>query len=120
MAKRAFHIFCIPWRLGRRNIGFDIKNPIKTFFDFGYPLGEIIPVSIALFTLSLSRKLLGGKMKSRIIYLAFAFFFQFITEYAFLFTAGNNTYYNGGFNDLLYATSYTIMTLGLISFRSYE
>lgn len=103
-----------------KDIGFDFSDPIKTFFDIGYPLGEIIPVSIALFTLTLSRNLLGGSMKSRIFYLIGAFFFQFLTEYAFLYTAGAETYMNGGWNDLMYATSYTIMSLGLISFRSYE
>lgn len=102
-----------------RDIGIS-SNPIKTFFDFGYPLGEIAPVCIALFTLIFSKKLMGGKFRSRILYLIFAFSFQFITEYYFLFTSGNNTYYNGSFSDLLYATSYTIMSLGLISFKKYE
>lgn len=103
-----------------KDIGIDVHHPIKTFFDFGYPLGEIIPVSIAIFTLSFSRKLLGGKFKSRILFLIFAFSFQFITEYYFLYTSGNNTYYNGSFSDLMYATSYTIMSLGLLSFKNYD
>lgn len=103
-----------------RNIGFDTSNPVKLFLDFGYPLGEIIPVSIALFTLTLSRNLLGGSMKNKILYLVGAFFFQFLTEYAFLYTAGNGTYINGGWNDMMYATSYTIMSLGLIMFRNYD
>lgn len=103
-----------------KDIGITKTNLIKTFFDFGYPLGEIIPVSIALITFLSARKLFGGKLKNRIIYLLFAFSFQFLTEYYFLYTSGKNTYYNGSFSDLLYATSYTIMSLGLISFKSYE
>lgn len=103
-----------------KNLGFDISSPIKTFFDFGYPLGEIIPVSIAIFTFFLSKRFLGGKMKTRILYLAFAFSFQFVTEYAFLYAVTAGTYGNGGINDLLYATSYTIMSLGLISFKNYN
>lgn len=103
-----------------KDIGFDSSNLLKTFLDFGYPLGELIPVSIALFTFTLSRSLLGGTMRSRILYLVGAFFFQFLTEYAFLYTAGAMTYVNGGWNDLMYATSYAIMSIGLISFRSYE
>ncbi|MDO8570106.1 MAG: hypothetical protein Q7R97_00790 [Candidatus Daviesbacteria bacterium] len=103
-----------------KNIGIDLSTPIKTFLDFGYPLGEIIPVSIALFTLTLSRNLLGGSMRNKILYLIGAFFFQFLTEYAFLYTAGDGTYINGGWNDLMYATSYTIMSLGIITFRKYD
>lgn len=103
-----------------KNIGLDLSDPLKTFLDFGYPLGEIIPVSIALFTLTLSRNLLGGSMKNKIILLVGAFFFQFLTEYAFLYTAGIETYINGGWNDLMYATSYTIMSLGIITFSKYD
>lgn len=110
----------VAYSLFVRDIGIDMTDWIKTFLDFGYPLGEIIPVSIALFTFTLSRKLLGGKMKGRILYLVFAFSFQFVTEYTFLYSVGNGTYINGGINDLLYATSYTIMSLGLISFKSYD
>lgn len=103
-----------------KDVGFDLANPLKLFLDIGYPLGEIIPVSIAVFTLTLSRKLLGGTMRSKILYLVGAFFFQFLTEYAFLYAAGVGSYQNGGFNDLMYATSYTIMSLGLVAFSKYE
>lgn len=103
-----------------KNIGFSFEDPIKTFFDFGYPLGEIIPVSIAMFTLSLSKKLLGGKMKTRILYLIFAFFFQFLTEYTFLYLTGINMLQNGGLSDILYLTSYMIISMALISFRRYD
>ncbi len=103
-----------------KDIGFDTSDLVKTFLDFGYPLGEILPVSIALFTLTLSRSLLGGTMRSRILYLIGAFFFQFLTEYGFLYAAGAGTYVNGGWNDLMYFTSYAIMSIGLISFKSYD
>ena len=103
-----------------KNIGFDLSHPIKLFLDVGYPLGEIVPVSIALFMLTLTRNLLGGKMKKRIIFLVAAFFFQFLTEYVFLYTAGAGTYVNGGINDYMYATSYTIMSLALITFSDYK
>ena len=110
----------IAYSLFLKDIGFDLSNPIKLFFDISYPLGEIIPVSIAIFTFTLSRNLLGGSMKSRILYLIFAFFFQFLTEYAFLYAAGAEIYVNGGWNDLMYATSYFIMSLGLIAFNDYR
>lgn len=110
----------VSYGLFLKNVGFDLEDPIRVFFDLAYPLGEILPVSIALFTLTLSVKLLGGKMKTRILYLVGAFFFQFLTEYIFLYRAGAELYVNGGLTDLMYATSYAIMTLGLISFKSIE
>ena len=103
-----------------KNVGIDSSQPLKTLLYFGYPLGEIIPVSIALITFTLSRKLLGGTMKGRIMFLIWAFSFQFLTEYAFLYAAGAGTYVNGGLNDLMYGTSYAIMSLALISFSDYK
>lgn len=110
----------VAYALFVKDIGPDFENPLRMFLDFGYPLGEIIPVSIALFTLTLAGSLLGGVMRGRIVYLVGAFFFQFITEYAFIYTSGVGTYVNGGWNDLMYATSYAIMSLGLISFKNYD
>ncbi|OGK22302.1 hypothetical protein A2866_05310 [Candidatus Roizmanbacteria bacterium RIFCSPHIGHO2_01_FULL_39_8] len=103
-----------------KDIGFDLSNPIKLFLDIGYPLGEIIPVTIGVFTLTLSKKFLGGTMKKRVLFLVGAFFFQFLTEYAFLYAAGAETYVNGGWNDLMYATSYLTMSLGFVYFDSYD
>lgn len=103
-----------------KNIGFDLANPLKTFFDIAYPLGEIIPVSIALTTFVLSRKILSGTMRKRIFYLIFAFSFQFLTEYLFLYVTGINLLVNGGITDIFYASSYAIMFLGLVYFSSYD
>jgi hypothetical protein len=103
-----------------RDIGFDFTTPLKTFLDYGYPLGEIIPVCFALFIISIAKNLDGGSMRSRVLYLAFAFTFQFITEYLFLYAVSSETYINGGYNDLLYATSYFIMSLGVVSFKQHE
>lgn len=113
-------ILIISYGLFLKDIGIDVADPMKTFLDIAYPLGEIIPVSIALFTLTLSRNLLGGVMRSRVLYLVGAFFFQFLTEYVFLYRTGLDLYINGGFSDLMYATSYAIMAIGIISFKEYE
>ncbi len=102
-----------------RGVGFDLTSPLKTFFDIAYPLGEILPITISLFTLSLTGKILGGSMRAKILLLLFAFAFQFVTEYLFLYFAGIEIYVNGGVNDILYATSYYTMSLALISYAYY-
>ena len=103
-----------------RDLVVDFSDPIKTFFDFGYPLGESIALSIAIVTYFLARGVLGGHMRSRIAYLAFALTFQFITEFTFIYRAANESYYNAGPVDLMYATSFVLMSLGLLSFRDIE
>lgn len=106
--------------------GFFLRNitdtsPLKLFFDIGYPVGEIVPITIAGLVLIFSTKMLaGGIMRSRVFWLVFAFFMQFLAEYTFLYQAAMGTYTNANIADMLYATSYFIMGLGIISFRNIE
>lgn len=106
----------IAYFLFLRNIEVDFSSPLKTFLDFGYPGFEAIAVSIGILTLSLSHGILGGRMKKKVLFLIFALICQYLTDYAFLYTVGTGTYFNGGIVDLMYATSLTIMVLGIIQF----
>lgn len=103
-----------------KDVGIDTENLIKTFLDFGYPLGEAITVSMGVVTYLLSREILGGQMKKRIFFVLFALTFQFITEFTFLYTSGTGTYFNASFVDLMYATSYFLMTLGILSYATVD
>lgn len=115
----AFMVF-ISYFLFLKNLPLDFVSPLRTFLDFGYPLGEAITISVALATYGLSRDILGGKMKDRILFLIFALIAQYITDYTFLYQAGAGTYYNAGTVDLMYVTSFTIMSIGLIAFTDYK
>lgn len=106
----------IAYFLFLRNISIDLSNPLKTFLDFGYPGFEIIAISIAILTYSLSRNVLGGIMRPKILFIVFALVFQYITDYLFLYQSGAGTYYNGGVVDLLYTTSFMIMALVIVQF----
>lgn len=96
------------------DVQIDWSNPIRTFLDFAYPGLEPIAVSIGILTYSLSRNMLGGVMREKILYIIFALLFQYITDYVFLYRVGTGTYYNAGFTDLLYTTSFAIMALGIL------
>lgn len=110
----------ISWALFLKDIPFDLSDPLKLFLDYGYPFGEAITVSIALLTYSLSSKILGGKMRTRILFIIFALIMQYFTDYLFLYRTGLGVYYNAGFVDMMYAVSITLMTLCLLSFNSYD
>lgn len=101
-----------------RNYEFDWTNPVRIFLDFGYPLGEALYISIAILTYSLSRNLLGGIMKGRILFLVFAFVLQYLAEFNFLYQNSNGTWVNGGYGDYLYFVAYTTMVFGLIRLKS--
>lgn len=97
---------------------FDFSDPLRVFLDFGYPFGEAIYISIAILTYTLSRNLLGGIMKSRILLIIVAFIVQYIAEFNFLYQNLQGTWVNGGYGDYLYFLAYFLMTVGLILFKT--
>jgi hypothetical protein len=103
-----------------KDLKIDVTQPIKTFLDYGYPIGEALTISIALLVYSLSLNVLGGKMKGKILFIILAFIIQYVTDSTFLYTVSVNTYYNGGPVDMMYATSFLAMAFGLIAFYTYD
>lgn len=93
---------------------FDWSNPLTIFLDFGYPLGEAIYISFALLAFLLSRKILGGVMKYRVLFILCALLIQYLSDFAFLYQAKNGTFVAGGVVDLMYLISYFTMTLALL------
>ncbi len=97
---------------------FDWTKPLTIFFDFGYPLGQSLYVTMAIVLYGLSRKSLGGVMKKPIQFLIAALVMQYLSDFSFLYANSHNGYFVGGTIDYLYLISYTIMTLGLIQLHN--
>lgn len=111
-------ILFIGYYLFLQGYEFDWSNPIKVLLDFGYPLGQAIYISLALLTFLLSHKVLGGIMKSVILFILFAFFIQFLADYNFLYQVSKGTWLKNGYGDYLYLIAYFLMTLGLIQLKT--
>lgn len=103
-----------------RGYEFDWTNLTKILLDFGYPLGQALYISLAILTYLLSRGVLGGKMKNRILFILGALCIQFFSDYTFLYQSSRGTWTAGGVNDYMYLTAYFLMTVGLISFKKLE
>jgi hypothetical protein len=95
-----------------------MTKPLVVFLDFGYPLGQAIYISLAVLTYLLSRSVLGGIMKMRILFILFALVIQYMSDYTFLYQASRGVWHAGGINDFLYITAYFIMALSLLQFES--
>jgi hypothetical protein len=93
---------------------FDWTEPLRTLLDFGYPFGQAIYVSIALLTYLLSRKILGGLMRGPVLSLVFALVVQYVADFNFLFQFSRETWYVGGYGDLLYMVAYLLMGMSLL------
>lgn len=95
----------------------DWTNPLTIFLDFGYPLGQALYVSIAILTFSLSRGILGGVMKNKILIIICAFIFQYLADFNFLYQNSRGTWYNGGYGDYLYLVAYFAMTIAILQLK---
>lgn len=104
----------ISYTIFLRDYQYDWSAPLRTFLDFGYPLGEAIYVSIAIIALLSARTMLGGIMRTPILVVIFALIAQYVAEFNFLEQAHNGTWINGGYGDALYLLSYFIMSVSLI------
>lgn len=94
------------------------STPVQTFLDFGYPLGQAFYISLALLAFSLSKKFLGGVMKPVIWFLIIALIAQYASDFTFLYQDSRDLWKTGGINELMYLSSYLLMTLALIHFGS--
>lgn len=108
----------VAYYLFLQNYTFDWANPIKIILDFGYPFGQAIYISLAILVYFLSRDILGGVMKDKILFILFALWIQFLSDYFFLYQSSHGTYAVGGIIDYMYLLSYFAMTLGLLQLNN--
>lgn len=107
-------VLFIGYYLFLRNYTFDRSDPTRIFLDFGYPFGQAIYISLAILTYLLSKGILGGVMKNKILIILLALCVQFLSDYTFLYQSSQGTWTVGGINDFMYMVAYFIMTLGLL------
>jgi len=96
-----------------RGYEFDWSSPLTVLLDFGYPLGQAFYVALAILTVLLSWKVLGGMMRGPLMFLLLALVIQYFSDYMFLFLVSREQWYVSGPNDYLYLISYFAMTIGL-------
>lgn len=93
---------------------FDWSMPLQIFLDFGYPLGQALYVSLSALVLLLSYKLLGGIMRMPIFVILIALIMQYFADFNFLYQFSRETWYVGGYGDILYMIAYSLMAMALI------
>jgi hypothetical protein len=96
----------------------DWSNPLKVFIDFVVPFGQAIYISLALLTFTLTRGILGGIMKNKILFILFALLAQYIADWTFIYQANRDIWYPGGVNDYMFLCAYVLMALGLLQLKT--
>lgn len=99
-------------------IEIDPTQPVATFLNFAYPLGQALYVSLTVMTYLLSFKILGGLMRNRILLLLGALVTQYIADFVYLYITSRDSWISGSFSEYIYLTAYFVMTLGIIKMSS--
>lgn len=97
---------------------FDFTQPLKMILDLGVPIGQAIYISFAILTYTLTRGVLGGIMRSKVLFILLALVAQYVADWTFLYQASQGTWYAGGLNDYMYLTAYFLLTFGLLQFST--
>jgi two-component system, sensor histidine kinase and response regulator len=90
-------------------------DAIKIFFDFAYPVGDILIITIAFLVYGLSLKYLGGTYRLPIITILLGFVLMFFADFLFVYTTTLGTYYGGSPIDLLYVAALFTIGFGISS-----
>jgi hypothetical protein len=97
---------------------YDFHHPLTVFLDFGYPMGQASYIAIAITAYLLSRKMLGGVMRTGILLVILALFIQYISDFTFVYQSNRGTYLSGKYDDLFYLIAYFAMTTAMIKFHA--
>ncbi|EKE00273.1 MAG: hypothetical protein ACD_22C00062G0008 [uncultured bacterium] len=93
---------------------------IEIVLVYFYPIGQALFVSLAMLTYYLTKDVLGGVMRKRVVFILFALLFQYFADSLFLHENNTGIWYAGGLSDLMFVVSYSLMAFGLLHFGSVE
>lgn len=88
----------------------------KIFFDFAYPLGDVVILTMAAIIYGLSFNYLGGRYKASIITVLLGFIVMYIVDFSFSYVTTAGTYFNGHWVDVLFPTALMLMAIGVNNF----
>lgn len=106
--------------VARDGVVTDGGESIKIFFDFAYPIGDVVIITIALLIYGLTLKLLGGLYKWPVRITLLGFVVMFFADMAFSYSTTVETYYNGNYADLLFTVALFLIGFGITRFDTRE
>jgi len=92
-------------------------NPLKTFFDLAYPIGDLVILTLAVLIYGLSFKYLGGIFKWPIIFILLGFIANYFGDFSFVYSTTKETYFVANWIDLIYTTAFFFLSVGVCLIR---
>lgn len=92
---------------------FDGASFLKMILDIAYPVGDVVILTLATLIYGLSYVYLGGKYKKAIYIILAGFVVNYLADFAFSYTTTMETFYVGGWVDLLFTITMLLLSLGV-------
>ena len=89
-------------------------DAVKAFFDLAYPIGDVVILSIAVLIFGLSYQYFGGIYKRPIFLILGGFVMNYAADFTFSYTTTLETYYNGSLADVLFMTTMSLLSIGIV------
>jgi hypothetical protein len=99
-----------------RGVSDGTEDLLTKVLNFGYPLGQAVYLAITLLAYFLSKNILGGIMKDKILLLLFALTFQYVADFMFIYLNNAGVWTTAGLNELTYLVAYFVMAQSLLKF----
>ncbi len=92
-------------------------NLLKFLVDMGYPMGEIVIITLLVIISGSSFNYLGKRLKLPFSIMVIGLIANYVADFYFSYSTTVEIYYNGAFSDLLFVTSLSIFSLGVNCLR---
>ena len=94
------------------------NNLLKLFFDFAYPLGDVLILTLVVIIFGLSFKYFGGGFRFAVFAILLGFAVMYLADFIFSYTTTTETFYNGNYGDLVFTLALFLITFGVFGFSS--
>lgn len=91
----------------------DLNNPLKTFIDIAYPMGDIAIIVILVLRTGFKLNFIGQRLKITLTAITLGIFAMYISDFIFTYSTTDGSYYVGAIADWLYTITLFLMSLGL-------
>lgn len=99
--------------LARGGLYIDGESYLRLFFDFAYPVGDIVIITSSLLLFGLSFNYLGGRFKIPILIIIFGFILNYTADIIFTYINTVGIYQVGNWVDMLYVTVFLLLGVGI-------
>ena len=97
-------------------VSYSDSGLLKLFFDFAYPVGDIVILTLVTLVYGLSYNYFGGIFKQAIYVVLAAFVIMYFADFSFSYTTTLETWHPGDWVDLLFTTAMLGLSVGVSMF----